>query len=125
LSRQHGSIGGGFVAVGFHFHAAGDSADGFASTVRSHLVSLCTSLGGQSALAEDSRDKPEIGDMDEGVVEGCEDTGDAEDEFTCMPLSIGVVFARKRADTDLLGLEDQGRCFPWPRARPSSWEACW
>ncbi len=27
-------------------------------------------------------DEPEIGDMDKGVVEGCEDTGDAEDEFT-------------------------------------------
>lgn len=27
-------------------------------------------------------DEPEIGDMDEGVVEGCEDSGDAEDEFT-------------------------------------------
>ena len=27
-------------------------------------------------------DEPEIGDVDEGVVEGCEDAGDAEDEFT-------------------------------------------
>lgn len=26
--------------------------------------------------------------MDEGIVEGCEDTGDAEDEFTCEGLSI-------------------------------------
>jgi hypothetical protein len=25
----------------------------------------------------------EIGNMDEGIVEGCEDTGDTEDEFTC------------------------------------------
>lgn len=30
-----------------------------------------------------SSNEPEIGDMDEGVVEGGEDTGDAEDEFTC------------------------------------------
>jgi hypothetical protein len=27
-------------------------------------------------------DEPEIGDMDEGVVEGSEDAGDAKDEFT-------------------------------------------
>lgn len=27
-------------------------------------------------------DEPEIGDMDEGVVEGGEDTSDAEDELT-------------------------------------------
>ena len=28
-------------------------------------------------------DSPEIGDMDEGIVEGCENAGDTEDEFTC------------------------------------------
>lgn len=28
-------------------------------------------------------DEPEIGDVDEGVVEGGEDTGNAEDELTC------------------------------------------
>ena len=27
-------------------------------------------------------DEPEIGNMDEGIVERCEDAGDAEDEFT-------------------------------------------
>lgn len=27
-------------------------------------------------------DKPEIGDMDEGIVEGSEDASDTEDEFT-------------------------------------------
>ncbi len=27
--------------------------------------------------------EPEIGDMDEGVVEGGKDAGDAENEFTC------------------------------------------
>ena len=36
-------------------------------------------------------DKPEIGDVDEGIVEGGEDTGDTEDEFTWysdQPLSL-------------------------------------
>lgn len=28
-------------------------------------------------------DEPEIGDVDEGVVEGGEDTGNAEDELAC------------------------------------------
>ena len=35
-----------------------------------------------------SLDEPEIGDMDEGIIEGSEDTGDSEDEFTLILLSV-------------------------------------
>lgn len=57
-------------------------------------------------------DEPEIGDMDEGVVEGCEDTGDAEDEFTWTILEGGLggrdrgivlAFSDLRAKGDILG----------------------
>lgn len=34
-------------------------------------------------MALSRADEPEIGDVDEGVVEGGEDTSNAEDEFTC------------------------------------------
>ena len=30
---------------------------------------------------------PEIGDMDEGIVEGCEDSGNAENELSCKSIS--------------------------------------
>ena len=29
--------------------------------------------------------------MDEGVIEGSEDAGDAEDEFACLKVSMGVI----------------------------------
>lgn len=57
LSSQHGGVGGGLVTVGLDLHATGDTADGLTA--------------GQ------------IGDVDEGVVEGGEDTSNAEDELTC------------------------------------------
>jgi len=55
LSRQHGSVWGGLVTVSLDLHATGDTGDGFAA--------------GQ------------IGDVDEGVVEGRKDAGNAEDEL--------------------------------------------
>lgn len=48
--------------------------------------------------------------MDEGVVEGCENAGDAEDEFTYAKKS---VFGRLRLEwllSNLLGPEDPERC---------------
>ncbi len=40
LRRQHGRIRRGLVAVGFDFHAAGDTGDGFAATGITQVVSL-------------------------------------------------------------------------------------
>ena len=56
LGSQHGGVWGGLVTVGLDLHTTGDTGDGFAAG--------------------------EIGDVDEGVVERGEDTGDAEDELT-------------------------------------------
>jgi hypothetical protein len=53
LGCQHGSVWGGLVTISLH--ATGDTGDGFAA--------------GQ------------IGDVDEGVVEGSEDAGNAENEL--------------------------------------------
>jgi hypothetical protein len=55
LGSQHGSVWGGLVTVGLDLHAAGDTGDGFAAR--------------------------QIGDVDEGVVEGRKDAGNAEDEL--------------------------------------------
>lgn len=57
LGSQHGSVGGGLVTVSLDLHTTGDTGDGFTA--------------GQ------------IGDVDEGVVEGGEDTSNAEDELAC------------------------------------------
>lgn len=60
LSSQHGGVGRRLVTVGLDLHSTGDTADGFAAT--------------------------QIGDVDEGVVERSEDTGNAEDELTLADL---------------------------------------
>jgi hypothetical protein len=63
LGRQHGSVWGGLVTVSLDLHATGDTGDGFAAR--------------------------QIGDVDEGVVEGGEDAGNAENE-----LALGTVNSR-------------------------------
>lgn len=55
LGSQHGGVGRRLVTVGLDLHSTGDTGDGFAA--------------GQ------------IGDVDEGVVEGGEDAGNAENEL--------------------------------------------
>lgn len=55
LGGQHGGVGGGLVTVGLDLHSTGDTADGLAT--------------GQ------------IGDVDEGVVERGEDTGNTEHQL--------------------------------------------
>ena len=90
LSGQHGGVGGGLVTVGLDLHATGDTGDGLTATGITQ-VSLCTIfLKCQNAriffqirrpLDGCCSDVREIGDVDEGVVEGGEDTGNAEDEL--------------------------------------------
>jgi len=66
LGCQHSGVGRGFIAVGLDLHAASDTRDGFAAR--------------------------EIGDVDEGVIEGGEDASDAEDELTCTLITLSVMF---------------------------------
>ena len=51
-------------------------------------------------------DEPKIGDMDEGIIEGGEDSGDAENEFTCMSKKFVRYYSREvrgeRSSTHLL-----------------------
>jgi len=60
LGSQHGGVGGRLVTVGLDLHTTSNSGDGFAAT--------------------------EIGDVDEGIVEGGENSGDTEDELTLSDL---------------------------------------
>lgn len=57
LGSQHGGVGRGLVTVSLDLHTTGDTADGFTA--------------GQ------------IGNVNEGVVERGEDTGNAKDELAC------------------------------------------
>jgi hypothetical protein len=66
LGSQHGSVWGGLVTVGLDLHATGDTGDGFAA--------------GQ------------IGDVDEGVVEGSEDAGNAENELALGDCQFALMF---------------------------------
>ena len=70
LGSQHSGVGGGLVTVGLDLHATGDTGDGLAA--------------GQ------------IGDVDEGVVEGGEDAGNAEDELALLSLLIPALSQRVR-----------------------------
>lgn len=69
---------------------------------------------------------PEIGDVDEGVIERGEDAGDAEDVFTCRWLAGRV--SSERGEICMIccrylrELGDRGRCFRSRHARLSFWE---
>lgn len=60
LGCQHGGVGRGLIAIGLDLHATSHTGDGFAAG--------------------------EIGDVDEGVIEGSEDTGNAKDELALKSL---------------------------------------
>lgn len=60
LGSQHGGVGGVLVSVSLDLHAAGDSGNGLSA--------------GQ------------IGDVDESIVEGCKDSGNAENELSLSSL---------------------------------------
>jgi hypothetical protein len=115
LGCQHGSVGRGLVTIGLDLHATGDTGDGFAAR--------------------------QIGDVDEGVVEGSEDTGNAEHKLALLKRSIRVPTLSLADSTCLADLRSkllqplahvhcrgvqkrEPGCSPAHRARPSSWEAC-
>jgi hypothetical protein len=58
LGRQHGSVRRGLVTVGLDLHATSDTRDGFAAR--------------------------QIGDVDESIVEGGEDSGNAKDKLALL-----------------------------------------
>lgn len=85
LGSQHGSVGGGLVTVGLDLHTTSDTADGLTAG--------------------------KIGDVDEGIVEGGEDTGNAEDELALADLGTqGDVLL---GGTDGLGLGRHRDCCVW------------
>ena len=149
LGSQHGGVGGGLVTVGLDLHTTGDTANGLAATGITQNVSRCSNhlkvskmlfpshgadvpVPWKSALSR--ADEPEIGDVDEGVVEGGEDTGNAEDELTCEnggARQFTESLARDAATAGLdggstypRGPEVRERCSPAQGARSFPWEPC-
>lgn len=116
LRGQHGSVRGGLVPIGLDFHASSHTADGFAATGITQKVSHLSTYKARFP----SKRLPvviylrEIGDVDESVIEGCEDTCDAENEFTWTKAALVFnvlqqltfplrTFADLRAQRDILG----------------------
>lgn len=83
LGSQHGGVGGGLVAIGLDLHSTGNTADGLTATGITQVSPGTTKSLSRPAVPYSRVDEPEIGDVDEGVVEGGEDTGNAEDELAC------------------------------------------
>lgn len=89
LCGQHSGVGRGLVTVGLDLHSARHTADGLAATGITQ-VSLMPHVLWLLLLH-----LREIGDMNEGVVEGGEDAGNAEDEFAwSSELAGGIVVHR-------------------------------
>lgn len=91
LGSQHSGVWGGLITIGLDLHATSDTGDGFAATgitqklafdhSTRHFMkfpSLWTSLWNYG---------PEIGDVDEGIIERREDTSNAEDELAWATVS--------------------------------------
>jgi hypothetical protein len=87
LGSQHGSVGGGLVTVGLDLHTTSNTGDGLTATgitQVSLIVPYNTAISPSNFHVPFSRaDEPQIGDVDEGIVEGGEDTGNAEDQLAC------------------------------------------
>lgn len=80
LGSQHGGVGGGLITVSLDLHTTGNTADGL--TTR------------------------EIGDVDEGIVEGSKDVGNTKDELSLTDLGTkGDVLLNLNLLSGLLGLE--------------------
>jgi len=66
-----------------------------------------------------------IGNVDEGVVEGGEDTGNAEDKLTLLPCQFFMLIRHLSQCHVPRGPEDRAGCSPGERVRPWLWEAFW
>jgi hypothetical protein len=76
LSSQHGSVGGGLITIGFDLHTTGDTNDCLAATRKSCQFPAPNCFDRVVFLHE-----PQIGDVDESIVERGEDTSNAKDEL--------------------------------------------
>jgi hypothetical protein len=83
LSSQHSGVRARLVSIGFHFHAAGHAADGFAAAgiTQVSLRTIVPQPKRWDTVCDFVLDVREIGDVHEGIVERGEDACDAEDEF--------------------------------------------
>ena len=77
LRSKHSCVRRGLITISFNFHASGDAADGFAATGITQNVSLTCHV-----VSSPQKNIPEIGDMDKGIIERCENSGDAKNDLT-------------------------------------------
>lgn len=91
LGSQHSGVWGGLITIGLDLHATSDTGDGFAATGITQKLAFAHStryfMKFPSLWISLWNYGPEIGDVDEGVVERREDTSNAEDELACATVS--------------------------------------
>jgi len=109
LSSQHSSVWGRLVTVCLDLHASGDTADGFAATGITQM--LAYEPFQPSSLYIFGKYEPGIGDVDEGVVETGEDTGNAEDEFSCRRREVSYFAGKIGGEQELLEMGLPSRTF--------------
>jgi hypothetical protein len=114
LGCQHGCVWRGFITIGLDFHATSNTADSFTTTVNIQVSYLFPNDDPYV-----SKVLPEIGNVNEGIVEGSENSGNAKDEFTCVLLSVAVDLRIPSKSAHPLEFEVPERCSP-PCARLSS-----
>lgn len=80
LSCQHGSVWRRLITVSLDLHSTSDSADRLTTTELPVSVNL--------SVCWYFLDVRKICNMDEGIVEGSEDTSDSEDQLACHKSSV-------------------------------------
>jgi len=87
LGSQHGSVGGGLVTIGLDLHTTSNTGDGLTATGITQVSLIepynTAIFSSKFHVPYSWADEPQIGDVDEGIVEGGEDTGNAEDQLAC------------------------------------------
>lgn len=87
LGSQHGSVGGGLVTIGLDLHTTSNTGDGLTATGITQVSLIepynTAIFSSKFHVPHSWADEPQIGDVDEGIVEGGEDTGNAEDQLAC------------------------------------------
>ena len=116
LGCQHGGVGRALVTVGLDLHAL---LYWLVHVACSPDVCTYTSDTGDGFAAR------KIGDVDEGVVEGSEDTGNTEDKLTLRGCQFIVSRLPMLVIHEPRGPGVRVGCSPGERGRPSAWEACW
>lgn len=124
LGGQHSGVWGGLVTIGLNLHATSDTGDGLTAAGITQ-VSLWTFhqvyyMNLRERIRSSGVYIRKIGNVDKGIVEGSEDTGNAKDELACETVS-SLSFVARILDfpTYHRGPVGRGRCSPGLGGKPS------